>query len=143
MAQSSLRRAALVVAGLVVGASPAMGADVCEDPASQKFGAVFSGTASAQVIAGVPGSRVWICSVSLSATTAGTATLVEGTGATCATGQFLLDGWSVPVNGIVSLGNGAGTVVNPSSDANSAGANLCLILTSTGQTYAHITYARQ
>ena len=129
---------------------PTRAADVCFSPESQKFGAVINLTASGQVIAGAPGTRIYICSISLLGTTAGSAALVEGTGTTCATNTFGLaggataaTGWPLPATGGIAYGNGAGTIINPSADPNSLGANVCLLLATTGQTSGHITYVRQ
>ena len=131
-------------------AGPALAADVCSSLETQKFGAVINITASGQVITGLSNTRIFICSIEFTVTTAGTAALVEGTGATCATNIFGLaggttaaTGWVFPATGSFAYGSGNGTVINPSADPNSLGANVCLLVASTGQVSGHITYARQ
>jgi hypothetical protein len=125
---------------------------VTNDPCGQatKLGASISLTASGQVIAGTSAKKTYICSYHLVSATAQNIALVEGTGTVCATNIFGLaggttaaTGWNLAANGGIAEGSGAGTVVSPSADTNGTAANVCLLLSSTGQTSGHITYVQQ
>lgn len=125
---------------------------VSDDPCSQltKSGAAISTTTSAQVIAGTSAKKTYICSLDLITATSQNIALVEGTGSVCATNIFGLaggttaaTGWNLPANGGLTKGSGAGTVYSPSADSNATAANVCLLLSSSGQTSGHITYVQQ
>lgn len=125
---------------------------VSNDPCSQatKLGAPINLTASGQVITGTSAKKTYICAIDLMVTTAGSAALVEGTGTVCATNIFGLaggttagTGWPIPATGGLTKGAGSGTVISPSADANGAAANVCLLLSGTGQTSGHISYVQQ
>ncbi len=122
-----------------------------DDPCTQltKSGAPFSLTASGQVITGTSSKKTYICSIDLISATAQNIALVEGTGSTCATNIFGLaggttaaTGWNLAANGGLTKGSGNGTVYIGSGDANVLAANVCLLLSSTGQTSGHITYVQ-
>lgn len=125
---------------------------VSNDPCSQatKLGAPFSLTGSGQVITGTSAKKTYICSIDLISATAQNIALVEGTGSVCATNIFGLaggttaaTGWNLPANGGLTKGAGSGTVYSPSADANGTAANVCLLLSSSGQTSGQITYVQQ
>lgn len=127
-------------------------AQVTTDPCSllTKQGAPINLTASGQVITGTSAKKTYICSIDIVSATAQNIALVEGTGTTCATNIFGLaggttaaTGWNLAANGGVSKGSGSGTVYIGSGDANATAANLCLLLSSTGQTSGEITYVQQ
>src|SRR6185312_15016109 len=107
---------------------------------SVKSNAPISLTASGQVIAGTSGKKTYICAIHFSATTAGSAAIVEGTGTTCATNIYGLDGGTTAATGLpvgadggYAFGSGAGTVLWGSAATNATAANVCLPLASTGQ----------
>lgn len=123
-----------------------------DDPCSQltKLGAPINLTASGQVITGAASKKTYICSIDIVSATAQNIALVEGTGSTCATNVFGLaggataaTGWNLSANGGLTKGAGAGTVYSPSADTNATAANVCLLLSSTGQTSGQITYVQQ
>ena len=115
-----------------------------------KSGAVISLTGSGQILAGTSAKKTYICSFNLISATAQNIALVEGTGSTCATNIFGLaggttaaTGWNLAANGGLTEGAGVGTVFSPSGDTNAAAANVCLLLSGSGQTSGHITYVQQ
>jgi hypothetical protein len=133
---------------LVVDQRPGTG-DACNSAAA-KSGAPISLTASAQVITGTASKKTYICSIDLVSATAQNIALVEGTGTTCATNIFGLaggttaaTGWNFAANGGLTKGSGNGTVYSPSADTNATAANVCLLLSSTGQTSGQITFVQQ
>lgn len=122
------------------------------DPCTQatKLGASINLTASGQIITGTSAKKTYICSLDLISATTQNIALVEGTGSTCATNIFGLaggttaaTGWNFVANGGLTKGSGAGTVYSPSADSNGTAANVCLLLSSTGQTSGQITYVQQ
>ena len=117
---------------------------------NSKSGAAINLTASGQVITGTASKKTWICSIDIVSATAQNIALVEGTGTTCATNIFGLaggttaaTGWNLAANGGLTKGSGVGTVISPSADANATAANVCLLLSGTGQTSGQITYVQQ
>jgi hypothetical protein len=125
---------------------------VTNDPCGylSKSGAPISLTASGQLITGTAAKKTYICSIDLVSATAQNIALVEGTGSTCATNIFGLaggttaaTGWNLAANGGLTKGSGVGTVYSPSADTNATAANVCLLLSSTGQTSGQITYVQQ
>jgi len=116
---------------------------------SVKSNAPISLTASGQVIAGTSGKKTYICAIHFSATTAGSAAIVEGTGTTCATNIYGLDGGTTAATGLpvgadggYAFGSGAGTVLWGSADTNATAANVCLLLATTGQVSGAIEYVQ-
>lgn len=137
-----------VAATLFASSAFAQSADPCFQRA--KLGAPINLTGNGQVITGTSGRKIYICSIDITTGAAQIIALVEGTGSTCATNTYGLaggttaaTGWSLPVNGVLTKGNGAGTVYSPSGDANAAGANVCLFLSGSGQTSGQLTYVLQ
>jgi hypothetical protein len=125
---------------------------ISNDPCSQatKLGAAINLTASGQVITGTAAKKTYICSLDLVSATAQNIALVEGTGVVCATNIFGLaggttaaTGWNLAANGGLTKGSGNGTVYSPSADTNATAANVCVLLSSTGQTSGQITYVQQ
>jgi hypothetical protein len=118
------------------------------DPCTQatKLGAVISVTGSAQIIAGTSAKKTYICAIDVVTATAQNIALVEGTGSVCATNIFGLaggTGWNFAANSGVARGSGDGTVYSPSADTNAAAANVCLLLSGSGQTSGQISYVQQ
>jgi hypothetical protein len=112
--------------------------------------APISLTASGQIITGTAAKKTYICSINLVSATAQNIALVEGTGTTCATNIFGLaggttaaTGWNLAANSGHNLGSGVGTVIYGSGDANATAANVCLLLSSTGQTSGSIGYVQR
>ncbi len=123
-------------------------ADACMFQA--KSGAPINLTASGQVITGTASKKTYICSIDVGTATAQSIALVEGTGTTCATNTFGLaggttaaTGWSLAANGGLTKGSGLGTVYSPSADTNATAANVCLLLSGSGQASGQITYVQQ
>lgn len=125
---------------------------ISNDPCNQatKLGAAINLTASGQVITGVASKKTYICGINLITATAQNIALVEGTGSTCATNTFGLaggttaaTGWNFVAGGGLAPGDGNGTVISPSADSNATAANVCLLLSSTGQTSGSISYVQQ
>lgn len=122
------------------------------DPCSTqtKLGAPINLTASGQVITGTASKKTYICSLDVVSATTQNIALVEGTGSVCATNIFGLagsttaaTGWNLAANGGLTKGSGDGTVYSPSADTNASAANVCLLLSGTGQTSGQITYVQK
>ena len=101
--------------------------------------------AGGQVIAGKAGKQTYICHISIVSATAQNIALVEGTGATCGTGTAGMaggataaTGWNLAVNQFVTQGDG-GWQINATA---TAGDNVCLLLSGTGQTSGVIQYVQ-
>jgi hypothetical protein len=103
------------------------------------------------IIAPLSGStKIYICAIHLVTATAQNIALVEGTGALCVTniyglagGTTAATGWNFAANSGISLGNGSATEISPIADTNSAGAEVCLLLSGSGQTSGAISYVQQ
>jgi hypothetical protein len=129
-------------------ATSSSGGDACTN--GTKLGAPFSLTASGQVIAGSASKKTYICAIDVVTATAQNIALVEGTGSVCATNTYGLAGgttaaagWNFSANAGIARGSGNGTVYSPSGDANGTAANVCLLLSGTGQTSGQIVYVQQ
>lgn len=118
------------------------------DPCTINMRAVtpVSVTASAQLITGNAGKQTYICSMHVLTTSAQNVALVEGTGTTCATntagmagGATAATGWNLANNENVVLGNAAAWVLATAT----AGDNVCLLLSGSGQTSGAIQYVQQ
>lgn len=103
-------------------------------------------TASGQIITGVAGKQTYICSMDLISATAQNIALVEGTGTTCASntlgmagGTTAATGWNLAANGGFVTGNGGFWVFKTAV----AGDNVCLLLSSTGQTSGNFRQVQQ
>jgi hypothetical protein len=110
-----------------------------QDPCQQ--GAGTSGninlTASGQIVTGTAGKLTYVCGLNIISATAQNIALVEGTGTTCATnilgmagGTTAATGWNFGANGGLVNGGGGFWVYKTSVPGN----NICLLLSSTGQT---------
>lgn len=102
--------------------------------------------ASGRVITGVAGKYTFVCHIGIVSATAQNIALVEGTGSTCGTGTAGMaggataaTGWNLGVNGSVFAGTG-GSFVNATA---TSGDDVCLLLSSTGQTSGVIQYVQQ
>lgn len=122
------------------------------DPCTQatKLGATINVTGSAQIITGTSAKKTYICAIDVVTATAQNIALVEGTGSVCATNIFGLaggttaaTGWNFSANSGIGRGAGSGTVYSPSADTNGTAANICLLLSGSGQTSGQISYVQQ
>ena len=98
-------------------------------------------TAGEQLLAGVSGRKIYICSMNLVTATAQNIAIVSGTGTVCATGTTRVSGssggstaatgWNLAANGGIVLGAGAngGKVAETLNAAD----NLCLLQSGSGQ----------
>lgn len=103
-------------------------------------------TASGTMITGAPGKQTYICSMDIVTATAQNIALVEGTGTLCATriagmagGTTAATGWNFAANSGLVRGDGLAWVYN----TDTYGDNVCLLLSSTGQTSGSIQYVQQ
>jgi hypothetical protein len=118
--------------------------DPCEANAGSQ--AVINLTASGQLITGAASKQTYICSINIITATAQNIALVEGTGTTCGTGTAGMaggasaaTGWNFAANGGLAYGNGRGWIFKTAT----AGDNVCLLLSSTGQTSGTVRYVQQ
>lgn len=102
--------------------------------------------ASGQVITGAAGKNTFICHLAVISATAQNIALVEGTGSTCATGiagmaggATAAAGWNFAIGGSMVEGTGD-RFINATA---TSGDNVCLLLSSTGQTSGVIQYVQQ
>jgi hypothetical protein len=119
-----------------------------QDPCQQ--GAGISGnislTANTQLITGVAGKQTYICGLNLITATTQNVALVEGTGSTCATntlgmagGTTAATGWNFAANGGLVNGGGGFWVYKTAT----AGDNICLFISASGQTSGSFRYVQQ
>jgi hypothetical protein len=119
------------------------------DPCSINMRAVvpINLAAGGQLITGVANKTTYICSLHLVSATAQNIALVEGTGAVCATstagmagGATAATGWNFgAANQSLALGNGNAWIMATAT----AGRNVCLLLSATGQTSGAIQFVQQ
>lgn len=102
--------------------------------------------ASGQVITGVASKQTYICHLSIVSATAQNIALVEGTGSTCGTstvgmagGATAATGWNLFLGENIVEGIGA----NWTEATATAGDNVCLLSSSTGQISGVIDYVQQ
>jgi hypothetical protein len=102
--------------------------------------------ASGQVIPGVAGKYTYLCHIFVITTGSQNVALVEGTGTTCATGiagmsggATAATGWILAANQLINEGNGAAQI----NATATAGDNICLLLSGTGQTSGSIQFVQQ
>lgn len=119
-----------------------------QDPCQQ--GAGTSGNinlaASGQLITGATGKLTYVCGLNLISATAQNIALVEGTGSTCVTntagmsgGATAATGWNFAANGGLVNGGGGFWVYKTATP----GDNVCLLLSSTGQTSGSYRFVQQ
>lgn len=121
---------------------PAPNFDPCQGP--NKANVPVSTSSNVQLIAGVAGKQIRICGGLLVVTTAGSLSIVEGTGSVCATGIAAVIGSTTAANGPplaatsgFVLGNGGATNAQAATPGNS----ICILLTGTGLIAGNIEYA--
>jgi hypothetical protein len=107
-------------------------------------------TATGPIVTGQAGTKTYICSFDVVTATAQGVALVEGTGTNCATniyalagGITALTGWQFAANSGIARGSGSATWVYGSGDGNATAANVCLLLSGSGQTSGTIGYVQQ
>jgi hypothetical protein len=132
----------------MVGLEDGSGNKYLADPCAQIAGssALINLTASGQVITGTASKQTYICSIDVVTATAQNIALVEGTGTTCATsiagmagGTTAATGWNFAANSGLVKGVGSNWVYKTATLAD----NVCLLLSSTGQTSGEIRYVQQ
>jgi hypothetical protein len=104
-------------------------------------------TAGAQIITGVSGRRIYICSLNLVTATAQNIAVVAGTGTTCATttvavpgtsgGATAATGWNLAANSGIVIGGGGSAIAKTTVNAD----NLCILQSGAGQVSGAIAYA--
>jgi hypothetical protein len=136
---------------LSVNQSQVGGTAVVLDPcqANVKTFGTFSGTASAQIIAGVSAKKVYICSWNDQSVTAQNIAVVEGTGSVCATGIATMPGlsggttaatgWNAGANGGRTFGVGGFSIAGAGTNAD----NVCVLLTNAVQTNIGFSFVTQ
>lgn len=93
-------------------------------------------TTGTQLLAGTANTKIYLCSIIMISATAQNLALVEGTGTVCATGTAGVTGGSTANTGfnwIANEGLTAGSGVGTLAATATAGNNLCLLQSSTGQ----------
>jgi hypothetical protein len=117
-----------------------VGATACD---SNKVITITSATTTL-MITGVASRNVHICAMHVVTATANNVALVEGTGATCATGTAGMaggttaaNGWNFAANGGIALGAGWGDIMTTST----TGDSVCLITSAAGPLAGFIKYA--
>jgi hypothetical protein len=124
------------------------GSAVVADPCQQltRLSANINLAAGGRIITGVSAKQTYICSMELITATAQNIALVEGTGTTCATstagmagGATAATGWNFAANGGFVKGTGGNWVFKTATAAD----DVCLLLSSTGQTSGSVQYVQQ
>lgn len=107
-------------------------------------------TSSAKIITGTTALQTYICSFHLVTATAQNIALVEGTGTVCATNIFGLaggttaaTGWNLAANSGLARGSGSATIMHGTTDANVVAADVCLLLSGSGQTSGVMSYVQE
>ena len=120
--------------------------DPCKGQA--KIYASISQTANSQVAAGTASKKIHVCSINVVVAAATNVALVEGTGTTCATGTAgvpgfggatAATGWNFGAGGGIAVGNGDSSL----GSQGTAGDNLCLFNSGTGQVSGGLSYVVQ
>lgn len=132
---------AVLLGGLSSGAT---GGDVIALPVCDSYDVVSISTATTTLeITGVSGRQVRICSLHLIAGAADNVAIIEGTGATCATGTAGMaggttaaSGYNLAANGGLTLGSGIGTVMRTAT----AGDSVCIVTSAATQLSGGISY---
>jgi hypothetical protein len=119
---------------------PPASADPCS---GRKRNVAISQTGNAQLVGAGPGT-IWICSIFVMGADAENVSLVEGSGATCATGTAAVIGGTtaaagpnMAANGGFAPGNGLGTIAATVTPGNS----LCLFQSGSGRVAGNLTFA--
>lgn len=124
------------------------GSGVVADPCQQlaRSSANINLTASGRIIVGTSAKQTYICSMDLISATAQNIALVEGTVTTCGTGttgmaggSTAATGWNLAANGGLVKGTGSNWVFKTATAAD----DVCLLLSSTGQTSGSVQYVQQ
>jgi len=110
-----------------------------------KQNAPISETASAVIIPGQPSTKTYLCFVFLGTAGAQNLSIVEGTGAVCATNQLVIiggpGGTGPPsqASGNITLGSGAASV----GFTTVVGNDVCLLQSASGLVAGNMIYVRQ
>jgi hypothetical protein len=119
-----------------------------QDPCQQATGLYgqINQTANAQIITGSAGKQTYICSDLVVSATAQNIAWVEGTGSTCGTGTAGMSGGATAATGPNLAANGGwaepggGFAMMATA---TAGDNICIFQSSTGQVSGHFRYVQQ
>ena len=117
------------------------------DPCSlgHKTNVAISESASAVIIPGQAGTRTFLCFVFLGTAGAQNISIVEGTGAVCATNQLIIMGGPgatgppSQANGTITLGGGGATIGLSTVTGN----DVCLLQSASGLVAGNMIYVRQ
>lgn len=122
-----------------------MNADPCQD-LTRAGSAPISQTANAQIIAGIPGRRVFVCHLMVVGADAENISLVEGSGTTCGSntaavigGATAANGMNFAANGGVAEGVGSTWVAATATPGNS----VCVFQSGSGRVAGVLKYAFQ
>lgn len=123
----------LIAFGLLLLSATAAAA---QSPQCGRFANGASGAATTAVVVGAAGQFVHVCGFDVTATTAATFQLVQGTGATCGTGTTNLTAAHA-----MSATNALGVYGNPGLLSLTPGNGLCVVITGTGPVQWTLYYA--
>lgn len=120
--------------------------DVCSYNLKQNF-SISTAVGNTQIVGGVGGKKVYICSILMFASGGASVSIIEGTGAACTTSNeasvigstTAANGLPIPANGGLTYGNGAGTVGVTATAAN----GICILQSGTTPLSGNITYVQQ
>jgi hypothetical protein len=119
--------------------------DPCTTAAKLTTG--ISQTASTQILAGVPGKRIFLCAAQIGNNAdAENVSIVEGTGTTCATNTYALDGGTTAAGGSQGAANSGFAVGNGGAAVlvtQVPGDNVCVLQSGSGRVPGFLTYAVQ
>ncbi len=119
------------------------GSPTTGQPANCTTTAIVNQAASAQVIAGTANTRIYICAVILVSAGAQNVSVVEGTGAVCATGITGMIGGTAGSVALAANGGFAGVAAGPWISTATAANNVCVIQSAANNVSGTITYRRQ
>lgn len=102
----------------------------------------ISQTATTRLVVGIPGRKIYICSVLVVSATGQSVALTEGTGTTCGTGALALIGHTTVASGVALAANGgfAQASASPFKVSQVVGDDLCLLQSGAGNVSGAIDY---
>jgi hypothetical protein len=118
--------------------------DPCQG--ANKGNAAISQTATARLVTGMEGKRIFVCYARFVAGAAEIVSLTEGTGTTCGTGTKAVSGSTTAANGESYAANGgasAGTGLGTIAVTANPGADLCLAQSGSQRVSGNITFVYQ
>ena len=120
-----------------------------DDPCANliKIPIPISQATSTQIISGTSAQKIYVCSFALISSPGENVNLIEGTGSVCATGSTAMlgsttaaNGLSIPANGGLTHGSGAGTVAGAVA---TPADNVCLTQSGTARVSGVLSYVKQ